>query len=87
MNPLRIKLIRRTILTALKHADGYAVPEVTLRPHVEDLLRPPLSDVEWAGNIKWLSEGKRIVAVPSDLDDSLVQWAITEHGRTLLATL
>jgi len=89
MNPVRKKLIRQTLLEALKHAHGFAVPEESLRPHVDALIRPPLSNEEWNAAILELSHESRglIVQVPSDLDPDLKQWAITERGRTLLATL
>ena len=87
MNPLRTKLIRQAILTSLKHAEGYPVLEESLRPHVDGLIRPPVKDDEWAGAIKFLLDGLMIVSVPVEFDPSLVQWAITEKGRTLLATL
>jgi hypothetical protein len=89
MNSVRKKLIRQTLLETLKHAQGYAVPEESLRPHVDALIRPPLSDAEWNSAITEMADPSRglIAAVPSDLDPDLKQWAITERGRTVLATL
>jgi hypothetical protein len=87
INPTRTKNVRQTILEALKFAQGYALLEDTLKTHVDGLLRPPVGAVEWSAAIKWLSDGKHIVAVENDMDDELVQWAITERGRVLLSTL
>jgi hypothetical protein len=87
MDPARITIIRRTILETLKNAQGYAVEVSILRNFVSTLLRPPVTDEEWASHIAWLVRGGFIVLVPSDLDDSIQQYAITERGRVLLATL
>ncbi|WAC18872.1 hypothetical protein OVA24_16700 [Luteolibacter sp. SL250] len=87
MDPARITIIRRTILETLKNAQGYAVEVSILRNFVSTLLRPPVTDEEWANHIAWLVKGGFIVLVPSDLDDSIQQYAITERGRVLLATL
>lgn len=90
MNPMRKKEIARTILETLNHARGYAVPEASLRPQVDGLLRPPVTDEEWAQATYTLENplgSWAITRVPSELDDSLIQWAITERGRVLLATL
>ena len=89
MNPLRRMHLLRTLLETLSYAQGYAVPEPALRPQVDGLLRPPTSDGEWADAVKDLSAPARgaIVQVPAELDPELKQWAITERGRVLLATL
>ncbi|WAC20993.1 hypothetical protein OVA24_06305 [Luteolibacter sp. SL250] len=87
MDPARITIIRRTILETLKNAQGYAVEVSILRNFVSTLLRPPVTDEEWTNHIGWLVKGGFIVLVPSDLDDSIQQYAITERGRVLLATL
>ncbi len=86
-NPARITIIRRSILETLKHAQGYALEASTLRSFLDTLLRPPVSDEEWEAHIKWLQDNKLIIPVPSDLDDSILQYAITERGRVRLATL
>jgi hypothetical protein len=85
-NPARTTIIRRTILETLKHAQDYALEESILRNFVDALLRPPITDEEWASNIAWLSQG-RITLVPSSLDETVRQFAITERGRVLLQTL
>ena len=87
MNHFRIKAMRRACLDALKLADTYALPEETLRKHVGDMERPQPTDAEWADTIDWLDTNAFIAAVPSTWDPSLKQWAITERGRTILATL
>lgn len=87
MNPLRSKQIRTAILQALIFASGYALPAETLRTHVDALQRPPLTDEEWEANIQWLESTHRIIRVPSDMDETLVQFSITERGRVLHSTL
>jgi hypothetical protein len=86
-NPYRIKAIRRATLEALKLAGVYALPDETLRKHVGDMERPQLDDEEWEDTIDWLESNGFIAAVPSTWDEDLKQWAITERGRTILATL
>ncbi|BCU75998.1 hypothetical protein [Luteolibacter sp. LG18] len=85
MNPQRTSQIRKSILTALKRADGYALVDESLRSHVNGLTRPPIEDDEWTEHIQWLEETKRIVKVPCEIDETIVQWAITERGEGLLA--
>jgi hypothetical protein len=89
MKSMRKQTLLRTILECLRFAQGYAVLEEALRPQVDALMRPPTTEEEWEGAIKDLSHESRgaIVAVESGLDKELVQWAITERGRVLLATL
>ncbi|MBX3742460.1 MAG: hypothetical protein KF712_15850 [Akkermansiaceae bacterium] len=73
-------------IPSLKHAQDYALEESIMKNFVDALLRPPVTDEEWNRHIAWLLEG-RITLVPSSLDDSVKQYAITERGRVLLATL
>jgi hypothetical protein len=87
MNPFRKADIARSILETLKHAQGFAVPEASLRPQVDGMLRPPADDAEWTAAVDMLAGRESIVAIPSDLDPDLKQWAITERGRVLLQTL
>lgn len=87
MNQFRKTDIARSILETLKHAQGYAVPEVALRPQVSGLVRPPATDDEWTAATDMLAAREAIAAIPSELDPELKQWAITERGRVLLQTL
>ena len=87
MNQFRKSDIARSILETLKHAQGYAVPEASLRPQVNGLIRPPAKDDEWTAATDMLAAREAMVKVPAELDPELVQWAITERGRVLLATL
>lgn len=84
---MRTKQVRRAILDALKLANGYALEVEALRQHVGDLLRPPVSDEEWALHIDWLETQCHIVRIPSAIDDQLIQFSITERGRVLLQSL
>ena len=85
----RTQQIRKRILETLLCAQGYAVPEETLRSYVDDFERPPTTDDEWAADIKFLSDppAPRMVKVPAAMDDKLIQWTITEAGHALLASL
>jgi hypothetical protein len=87
MNPARTKALRLTILEQLKHAQGYALPDETLRSMVNSLMRPPVSDEEWTHSMDWLETNTMTVRVGSDLDASLIQHSITERGRVALQTL
>lgn len=86
-NPMRKREISRTLLTTLLHAQGYAVPEASLRPQVDGLLSPPADDDEWAEVTESMEDRGRIVRVADDFDAELVKWAITERGRVALQTL
>jgi len=87
ISPYRLKSIRRAVLDALKLTDTYALPECTLRLHVGDIERPQPDDKEWEAVIDWLETNDLIADIPNGLDPTLKQWAITERGRTVLATL
>lgn len=87
INPLRKKLIRQNVLEALKWADGFAVIADALRSHVDAMVRPPISEEEWTETIQWLVENGCIALVEASFDKELIQYAITERGRVLLATL
>jgi hypothetical protein len=87
MNPVRTKALRLTILEQLKHAQGYALPDDTLRSMVDSLMRPPITDDEWTVSMDWLETNSHVVRVQSDLDPELVQHSITERGRVALQTL
>ena len=84
MSPVRKKQVRRAILETLEMAKGYALESGALETHVNDLLRPPVSDDEWKDAINWLGLGEYIRMVPNDFDTTMKQWCITERGKTLL---
>lgn len=86
-NPARRKQVRRVVLEALRHASPYALTREVLESHVNDLIRPPLTFGEWGITEEFLAKGKFIVAIHSDIDPDMKQWAITDLGKTLLATL
>lgn len=87
MNQFRKMDIARAILGTLDHAKGYALPEASLRPQAAGLLRPPPTDEEWTAATDLLAGREAMIRIPSDFDPELVQWAITERGRVMLATL
>lgn len=84
---MRTKLVRQTILEALKPAKGYALPVEALRRHVDALLRPPMTEEEWKEHSEWAETECLMVRIPCDFDDQLVQFAITERGRVRLQSL
>lgn len=86
MNPFRKNDIARAILQTLAHADGFAVPEPSLRPQVDGMLRPPATDAEWTAAVDMLAGRESIAPIESTLDPDLKQWAITERGRVALKT-
>lgn len=87
IDPIRKKLVRQTVLEALSMAHGFALPETTLRNHVSALLRPYVTHEEWEATTVWLEVNGYMARIPCDFDNELVQWSITERGRTLLKTL
>jgi hypothetical protein len=86
-NPARVKQVRRIVLECLKMAAPYALPVETLQEHCSDLLRPPMTFGEWGVTEAFLSKNAFIVSIQSAIDPDLKQWAITDLGKTLLATL
>lgn len=86
-NPARRKQVRRVVLEALKHASPYALTREVLESHVNDLIRPPLTFGEWGLTEQFLEAGKFIAPIKSDIDPDMKQWAITDLGKTVLATL
>lgn len=86
-NPVRLRQIRRALLSALAMGEGYAIPEELLWGFVDDLVRPPLSYTEKGVTTAFLQENKYIVKVASEIDPGIVQWAVTEKGKTLLASM
>lgn len=86
-NPARVKQVRRTVLEVLKMASPYALVRETLQEHCSDLIRPPINFGEWGVTEAFLTKGNFIVSIKSDIDPDMVQFAITDLGKTLLATL
>lgn len=87
MNPFRKSDIARAVLQTLSHANGWALPEPSLRPQVDGLIRPPTEDAEWTAAVDMLAGREAIKAIENSLDPEIRQWAITERGRVLLQTL
>jgi hypothetical protein len=86
-NPVRRKQVLRTVLEVLRMAGGYALEEQSMFRMVDDLLRPPLHFGERGPAITDLKMKKFIVMVPDSLDPELRQFALTDLGKTYLATL
>jgi hypothetical protein len=74
------------ILETLHHCGGYALETHVLQQHVSDLIKPPIADDVWSELINELVDKHLIVAVDHDLDDTLVQYALTGKGKAVLAS-
>jgi hypothetical protein len=86
-NPVRRKQVLRTMLEVLKMAHPYALEEESMFRMVNDLLRPPLHFGERGVCITQLKTQKLITQIEDSLDKELRQFALTELGKTFLATL
>jgi hypothetical protein len=86
-NPVRRKQVLRTVLTTLKFASPYALPAEAMWENVNDLLSPPLRWGERGPVITQLKNQKLVTQVEDSLDKELIQYALTELGRTYLQTL
>lgn len=82
---IRDQQLRRRVLETLENCAGYALPESTLRSHVDALERPAPDDGEWAAVLVFLEKQDAIGLVPHALDPDLKQYTLTERGRVLLA--
>ena len=87
LNPFRRKQAIKTILETLSMAGTFALEQSRLVGFANDLIKPPLDESEQDGIIELLKKGKFIVMVPDELDDQLVQWVITDHGRSHLLSI
>ena len=84
MNPFRKKQVVRAVLEALQMADGYPLAVEVIRSYASDLLKPPVTDAEWAASIQEMAEKSLIARVESKFDTELEQYTITERGDALL---
>lgn len=82
---IRQQQLRRRVLETLENCDGFALPEKTLRSHVDALERPGPTDEEWQAVVEFLLGAEAIRDVPNGLDPDLKQYTLTERGRVLLA--
>ena len=85
-NPVRRKQVLRTLLEVLAMAAPYALEEEAMFRMVNDLLRPPLQFGERGPTLTQLRTQKFIVQVEDSLDPELRQFALTDLGKTFLAT-
>jgi hypothetical protein len=76
--------IRRAILDILERAQPYALPEQQLTVELNGAVRPPAGKAEIDEEILFLQVRGYITTVPDSLDETLVKWAITEAGKTML---
>jgi hypothetical protein len=76
--------IRRAILDILERALPYALPESQLTVELNGAIRPHAGRAELDEELLFLQSRAYIATVPDPLDDSLVKWAITEAGKTML---
>ena len=76
--------IRKATLEILERADPYALPEDQLLIELNTALRPPVGKAEFYDALLFLNTRKHIITIPDNIDDTLVKWAISETGKTLL---
>jgi len=84
MNPFRKKQVVAAALDALALADGYPLAADVLRSYVRDLVKPPVTDDEWATLLPDLQGDNLIALVPCKFDKELVQYTLTERGDALI---
>lgn len=87
MSPYRKKQVRRAILETLVMAKGYALETQHLQSCVDDMVKPALTEDEWKESVTFLATGEYMRRIAEDVDVTLVQWAITTRGKTLLASI
>jgi len=80
----RIPQLCRTALLALHDCGGFALPEPTLRQHVNARDRPPPTDAEFATTIATLLQEHCIAAMKGEFGDPNPRWLITEKGEAAL---
>jgi hypothetical protein len=83
MSAFRKKHVMSAVLEALAMADGYPLAADVMRSYARDLVKPPVTDEEWAAVLVEMENGKFITRVPSKFDDELVQFTIAERGEAL----
>ncbi len=84
MNPFRKKQVTGAVLEALKLAEGYPLAVEVMRTYARDLVKPPVTDVEWSTAITTMEKNSLIARVESKFDADLEQYTITERGDALL---
>ncbi len=77
MNDVKIRL---AILTNLKSAIPYALPETTLLRNVNAEIRPALKQRELDEHLLFLKKAKLIVALEGQLGEVQPRWRLTEAG-------
>jgi len=81
---MRFQNITRAILSTLEGGNCYPYPEEQLLLEINGVLRPPVGTAEFEEAMLFLNTRKFIVTVPHTLDQNLIQWTITELGRSAL---
>lgn len=76
--------IRRTSLKILDDCSPHALPEGTLREHLDERERPRVSDAEWAEARTWLLEQGAMKAIGGSFGSDEARLMITEQGQVML---
>lgn len=84
MTTSRIPILTQTILKILDECTGHALPESTLREHLDLRVRPRVTDDEWAERREWLLQQAAIRSMPGAFGSQELRWLITESGQVQL---
>jgi hypothetical protein len=72
--------VRLAILSILKEALPYALPEATLLRHLNSELQKPVKQLALDDHLLFLKKQACVVAVPGQLGDVQPRWKITASG-------
>lgn len=84
MSSSRIPILTQTILKILDECTGHALPESTLREHLDLRVRPKVTQEEWAERRDWLLRNAAIKSMPGAFGSDELRWLITESGQVQL---
>lgn len=84
MSTSRQPIIRKKSLKILDEVTPFALPEGTLREHLDERERPRVSDVEWAEARAWLMEQGAMKAIGGSFGSDEARLMITEQGQVML---
>ncbi|MDZ4289424.1 MAG: hypothetical protein U0984_15780 [Prosthecobacter sp.] len=80
----RKSIICLTILEILRDCGGHALPEGTLRAHLNMRERPAVFDDEAQAALAYLAQQGHARAMPGEMGDDEPRWLITEKGQAAL---
>lgn len=77
--------IRLAILSNLKAAMPYALPEATLLRNVNAEIRPALKQTQLDDHLLFLKKAQLIKALAGQLGEAQPRWCLTEAGQAEMA--